>query len=340
MEQRPRIRDGFTLAELVVSILIIALLVGLAVAAAGRYIAVSQATVTGVTIRQVYGRLHAQRATVIKAAESEDMLKSVGPTVLSQIQTAAGYSPSSPIQDWAARARVIYVKLRLRQEFPMTFAEALNPAPLPPKQAYAEAFSGLTAGHTYESAACLLRAVTRGQGGRAISADTFGTGSVKTFVDPSTGANIPALVDGWGTPLAFYRWPWGSSEVDSLAPAIQPGQNGSAATPNGSVVRDPEDPLGLLMNMNWYATAGRSTFEGWCHAVTNNNVTGGQAPQYAYYMVPVLVSAGPNSQLGLTSQTKTTAPPYSPGPMDPDGSNNDSDNIYSFRLLPPGTGGN
>jgi prepilin-type N-terminal cleavage/methylation domain-containing protein len=334
-----RVRDAFTLTELVVSMLIIGLLVGLAAAAVGRYIAVSQATATGVTIRKVYGRLHAQRATVVKAAESEDMLKTVGSSVLSQIQTAAGYSQSSPIQDWAARTRVIYVKLRLRQEFPMTFAEALNPAPLPPKQAYVKAFTGLTAGQSYESAACLLRAVTRGRDGQAISADTYGTGNVKNFSDPSTGASIPALVDGWGTPLAFYRWPWGNSEVDSLAQAVQPGKSGSPATPNASIVRDPEDPLGLLMNMNWYAGAGRSTFEGWCHAVTNSSASGTQAPQYAYYMIPVIVSAGPNSQLGLTPQTKTTAPPYSPGPMDPDGTNNDSDNIYSFRLLPPGAGG-
>ena len=35
------------------------------------------------------------------------------------------------------RMRVIYMKLKLRQAFPMNFNEAVNPSPLPPLQAYA-----------------------------------------------------------------------------------------------------------------------------------------------------------------------------------------------------------
>ena len=34
------------------------------------------------------------------------------------------------------RVRVIYIKLKQRQAFPMTFDEALNPSPLPPQPAH------------------------------------------------------------------------------------------------------------------------------------------------------------------------------------------------------------
>ena len=46
------------------------------------------------------------------------------------------YSDSIVGRRRRTRARVMYVKFRLKQEFPTTFAEALNPYPLPPKPTY------------------------------------------------------------------------------------------------------------------------------------------------------------------------------------------------------------
>lgn len=356
-------RGGFTMVELMVVIAIIAILMGLAAAAVTRIIAVSQANATSTTIRKVYSRLQSQRAAVMKAAESEDMLKTIGPIVLGQLQTAAGFG-STPVQDWQARTRIMYIKLRLKQEFPQTFAEALNPGPTNagppatgflPKQAYVKAFTGLAGtdvtGVDYQSAACLLLALQQGRQGSAVSSDDYGSTSSRLFTDSGAGnKQVPALIDAWGSPLAYYRWPWGSTELDSLVPTIQPGISAAPVTA-ASIVRDPEDPVGLLLNTTWYATGSsgaRGTFESWCHAVTNNSATGGEAPQYAYYMVPAIVSPGPDKTLGLTPQTYTpyissTNPPS--GPMKPDGSMNsngqiaESDNIYSFRLMPPGARG-
>lgn len=335
MHRNRSTRDGFTLLELMVVLVILGILVALSAAAVVKYIAVSQSSATETTIRKVYSRLQAQRAAVVKAAQTEDMLKILGATNLGTLQTAAGYPT---LADWPQRSRVIYTKLRLIQEFPSTFAEALAPPLLSAKPSYVKAFTGLTAGQPYESSACLLLALQQGRGGSVVSADDYGSSSVKLFKDPSTSAMVQALVDGWGTPLAYYRWPWGNSEVDALAPPVQVGTAGTAVTA-ATVVRDPEDPMGLLLNTTWYTMSSngpRTTFEGWCHSVTNSSQSPSNPgyPQYAYYMVPAVVSAGPNLQLGLTSQGST-----SPGPMAPDGTNSDSDNIYSFRLSPPGARG-
>jgi prepilin-type N-terminal cleavage/methylation domain-containing protein len=349
-------RGAFTLVELMVVIVIIAILMSIAAAAVSRILGVSQYNVSAATIRKVYPRLQSQRAAVMKAAEKEDIQTTIGSTGYQSILAAAGYNsttPSSSIQDWAVRARVIYTKLRLRQEFPMTFVEACNtsatPSPVPAKQSYISAFAtvGMTItpysgidvnGVDYQSAACLLKAIQEGRQGSGLSADEYGTTSVKMFTDKTSGKQVQALVDSWGTPLAYYRWPWGNTEVDALASAVQTTVTGQPSSTTSSTVRDPEDPLGLLMNANWYTNSGRNTFESWCHAVTKGST------QYAYYMIPVVVSAGPDMTLGLTPQSpNTTTPPPGTGPMaqllGTNNQVNDYDNIYSFRLMPPGAKG-
>ncbi len=326
-------RQGFTLVEILVVLTIIAVLMALAAASTSKIIGVSQYNTTANTIRKVYSRLQSQRAAVMKAAEKEDIATTQSSSVYNSILAAAGYnssSPSSSIQDWGVRTRVIYTKLRLKQEFPMTFVEALGPTPLAAKPAYVKAFTGLsgtdTSGVNYQASACLLKALQEGRQGSAVTGDDYGSTSVRLFTDSANHSQVPALVDGWGMPLLYYRWPTGSSEVDGLAPAVQTSVTGQAASTTQSIVRDPEDPLGMLMNANWYSTSGRTTFESWCHSMTNNSA------QYAFYLIPVVASSGPDKLPGLTSPTM--AFDTSTGNVD-----TDKDNVYSFRLMPPGARG-
>jgi prepilin-type N-terminal cleavage/methylation domain-containing protein len=326
------VRSGFTLIELMVSLLVIGILLAMSAAAVSKYIAVGQTSSTESTIRKVYTRLQSQRASVMRAAETEDMVKTVGASVTGLILAAAGTD-----QDAGRRARVIYVKLRLRQEFPITFAEALNPTPLPPKSGFVKAFASTLTGKDsvsgldYQSSACLLAALRTGRQGSDITPDDFGSSSVRYMKDTSSGnPQIPALIDGWDDPLWYYRWPTSFAEVDSLMQPTQPGLSGVSNFNSSTIIRDPEDPLGLLMNTTWYASPGRTTFEGWCHPV--HNATG----QYAYYTLPVIVSAGPNKHFGLLS-------PGTDATMSLDTTagniNKDTDNIYSFRLKAPGARG-
>src|SRR5262249_9623941 len=147
-----------------------------------------------------------------------------------------------------------------------------------------------------ESSACLLMALREGRSGGAAGTDDYGAASVDMVI------GIEVLVDGWRKPLAFYRWPTDPSannEVDQLAPP-------SSATV--SKARDPQDPDGLLIATNpvteWWGTPGRTIFETqWCHSLQKS------ANPYAYYMIPVIVSRGPNGQLGIAAIAGAPNPP-------------------------------
>ena len=99
--------------------------------------------------------------------------------------------------------------------------------------------------------------------------------------------------------------------------ALNPGTTNKAKT-----FADPLDPEGLLLNPQWYASAGRAQFESLCHPISPD---GGQT---AWYIIPVIVSAGPDGVLGLdpTSMAVTAAA-------------NTPDNIYSYQVMALGAKG-
>lgn len=315
MRRHDRARHGFSLTELTVVLAIIAILVAMSAAAVSKYITVQQTTNTEHTIRKVYSKLMSQWEAVITAASKEDMDKTVGSAIANSIRTTAASDE--------ARARVIYVKLRLKQEFPISYSEALAPTPLPAKQAYYNAFNAKPGG-AHESSACLLASLRQGRGGIKLSADDLGTTSVKNI------GGVDVLIDGWGTPLGFYRWPTGNTELDALA-APPPVDSSGLPSTNPSVVRDRQDPLGKLCDLNWYASSGganKTQFETWCHSITKSG------SDHAYYLEPVVVSAGPDLTLGLST------PDMMPnGTLNSDNKVADTDNIYSFRLLRVGARG-
>src|SRR5262249_14319221 len=102
---------------------------------------------------------------------------SVNATAWSSVLTLAGNDPK--------RARVIWVKLRMKQTFPISFSEALNPAPLSPVPAYQTALNqlGITAANApnppaaYESAACLLLALQQSPSGGGAKLEDLGVSS-------------------------------------------------------------------------------------------------------------------------------------------------------------------
>jgi prepilin-type N-terminal cleavage/methylation domain-containing protein len=309
-------RAGFTLVELLVVMGIILALVALSASASMRLLATQKVSVTETTITKVDSALRKQWDAVLTAAQKEDIAARYGSTTYTTILGVAGND--------TRRARVIYVKLRLRQEFPMNYAEALSPSgPLPAKQSYAKYLSarGKTGNANpvaEESSACLLMALREGRSGGTAGTDDFGA----TSVDMVNG--IEVLVDGWRRPLAFYRWPTDpgpNNEVDQLAPP---------ASATVSRARDPQDPDGLLIatpgtSTGWWYSSGRMTFENsWCHSLHK-----GTAP-YAYYMIPVIVSAGPNGQLGITAITGAPNPPADV--MVINNQANANDNICNYRL--------
>src|SRR5437588_672086 len=66
------------------------------------------------------------------------------------------------------RAKVIYLKLRLKQEFPTNYADAVSPAPaysLFGKPSYSTTLDPSIAGQPYESSACLYAALRQSRRG-------------------------------------------------------------------------------------------------------------------------------------------------------------------------------
>ena len=122
-----------------------------------------------------------------------------------------------------------------------------------------------------------------------------------------------------------------------------PAKSGAAAT-----YSDPYDPEGTLVNSNWnnfsnWNAAGVAGFEQLCHLVHAPSVstaaTAGNYAPWPRYMLPTLVSAGPDSKWGLNNMflTASYSGYYTSGvnpdmSIDPNNIADSNDNIYSYRL--------
>jgi prepilin-type N-terminal cleavage/methylation domain-containing protein len=300
-KRHPR-RPAFTLIELLVVIAIIVILAALTASGIFRVITTQRKDATEQTIRKVMSTLNQQVQAVLKDADNEPLPAEI-------VNMAGGNQ---------ARARVIWKKLRLKQEFPVTFEEASTPlAPIigsPYYSAalantlssrYATALNGKAAPPNsvfeQETSICLTLALSRKRGGVSLNLDDLGS----TVVVDSSVPGLKMIVDNWGTALFFQRVPI-IAELD----ASNPGTGPLAQTQG----RDPLDPTGLLQDSSWNNTVNYQNKLGvyWFVALmqdrtvnpmylrTANQLGGPFAPKdptppiTAYYTVPVISSAGPD----------------------------------------------
>ncbi len=210
------LRGGFTLMELMVVITIIGALMALAASAVAKYMGVQQESNTKTTLSKTQSQLTKAWSKVkdqaLRAPMSE-IVPGLGVTVEQWIMTnlAANVgNPTEPITNTTQRARVLYVKLRLRQAFPMTFNEALNPFPLPPLPSYMAYLTNLgIAGSTtppapYESSACLLMALQRGVSGAGIDPADLTSGGATGSITHSHGRES-TVPNGCLEPTDFFH---------------------------------------------------------------------------------------------------------------------------------------
>jgi type II secretory pathway pseudopilin PulG len=340
-------RASFTLLELVIVITIILSLITLGAAAAMRFIGVQQRSVTETTISKVYSLLDRAWKAVVSDALKEPIPSQYSNTVL---QLAGNNS---------RRARVIWVKLRLMQQFPTSYYEILNPQILPSPYKTALSQVGITTavgpyanppltlsqeGFKAESSACLLLALSEARQGINISPDDLGaitTGDVN-------GDGLREILDGWGRPIVYYRWPWGNPDVTSLNPALPGSRQYSSLQPQVLGNSDPQDPEGLLMDPNWWNTLGGpaprsqlTAFENAFHLVSFSNPgpafpswpQAGNPGQwnltgpFSYYTIPVVASAGADGVFGLDRTVMGPDPNLGVQYVQ-----YQNDNIYSYRI--------
>lgn len=269
-------RRGFTLIELIVIIAIIAALMALTASAVIKYMLVQQVNNTQTTLNKVQSVLNRQWSAAKDQAWKEPIPTSVQSYMTSPTTNLVGNDANVE-----GRMRVIYVKLRMRQMFPMNFNEALNPAPLPPIPGYVTYLNQLgvssSSGANYESAACLMMALQRAQSGGGVdSADLGGGGSSKAFTLPS-GNSIRAFADPWGQPIYFTRVPAGY-------PPLNPGSNGLPG------INDPGDPQGYLNALGWPKTANTTLF-------TQLTLQPLAAQNCSYKLLPMVASSGPDQKM-------------------------------------------
>ncbi len=298
-----RRRRGFTLVELLVVIAIISILVSLTAVTVFQLIGNQQ----GNNTKSELSRLETELQKEYRAAADKFQKEPIPPpnpsdpnnignvyyTVIAPPPPAVGMATVNGQVDQNV-ARVIWVKFRLKQTFPNNFYEALNPTPMPPLGLYQNQLSllGYTAANTvspqqWESSACLVMALGRAEDGAGVKPETLGLNSfIHSFPTPS-GGTIPALVDGWGQPLAFCRWP-------CYSPVLNPNSQPLSGDKN-----DPVDPSGLLVSTTWQSTGGYATFQTYCHPVPAH-AAGTEAMTYRLF--PLIASEGPDKVLGLDKE--------------------------------------
>jgi prepilin-type N-terminal cleavage/methylation domain-containing protein len=203
--------------------------------------------------------------------------------------------------------------------------------------------------HQTESAACLylILKVTSAEG-RA-----FDMGSIPpSFIRDTDEDGVPEIVDAWGTPVRFYRWP--SDLLQHFATVSgQLGGGLNVLNANNSNNQNNLDPEKLLYTAAWTASTASQIFEQNPNQTTlgmgnffwvSDHVPYATTPPptsrttFSYPIYPVIVSAGADAvqlsredrwqAFGLVWTDDLSAAPVPSGPI-----------TYSWPPFPPNSGG-
>jgi prepilin-type N-terminal cleavage/methylation domain-containing protein len=307
-------RHGFTLIELLITITIILLLAGISVPVIGGMLANARKAATATTIKKVDELLKTRIGALNRYVDEQ--LRDRRPGALFRLQgpktkqlvftTDPGIKTKSSINppNYAtmagagaraeSRAVVLARKGMFRKYFPQTWAEVIEygwPGQI-----------GITppaANPATESGEVLYLMFTR-LGFPGFNDDASDVFQPVEVVD-TDGNGFPEIVDSWGRPLRFYRWPTLTFAIAAQGSAVSYNANAKAAVislvsgyATGSTlqgVRDLDDPRGVLLPLNWGVNA--NTFRNVFHEA------GG-------FSMPMVVSAGLDGALGLREPGDTS----------------------------------
>jgi prepilin-type N-terminal cleavage/methylation domain-containing protein len=307
MKVHARPRAAFTVIELLVVLSIIALLATLSIAAVLRVQESQRGTNTSIHLRKAQMGLDQQWKAAIDRIKAEEPHE-----LIYQITT----NPNGTRDN--ARAKALHMKLRLRQEFPQSYAEVRminvftgpylplqSPSVYGPKPLYLAAIGAGNGTAGDEAAALLLVVLAQGRGGTAFNAEEIGPVQTRDM----GGKPMRVLVDAWGNPMCLRRWATDAELKLLLLDPINNELNLPPFVTPAQVISgncDPQDPDGRLRFNTW---AGKAQAQAWFTSVLANT-----DPFDGRNRGPYIVSAGKDAQY-------TT-----------------DDDLYSFRLQSAGKG--
>lgn len=269
-------RPAFTLVELLVVIAIIAVLASLIVGATMRVIGVQSQKNTELLVGKLGSELNKQWQAVVDQADKE--------VIPGAVMTLAGND--------GPRARVIWIKLRLKQQFPEMFAEATNPdgaggTYITADPFYAGAIGATPApGGLLENSICLALVLKNSTRGAFFEVDNLSPREI----EPYGATGLKYIRDDWKDPVGFRRFPYNDTDLN-------PGGTPAAG------FNDPVDPTGKLSNGTWVAAQG-TTYQGLVgHPVSADA---------SYKMVPYVFSNGGPNSLGVIKSFKARIGGYNP----------------------------
>jgi prepilin-type N-terminal cleavage/methylation domain-containing protein len=324
-------RSGFSLVELMIVIAIIAFLLSVLGVVSMSMIGGARVSATKATMVKVQGLIQ-QR---VDAATRKDP----DPVMVDALSPLFGRKPAESI------AR----KLAFRQAFPQTWAEIPTkvanslPAGSPPFPSPAPAVSPQR--QACESSEVLLFMLTKANvlGYPPEGLDTFASSEIQ-----DTDQNgWPELVDAWGQPLRFYRWPtrlvrggpWvaGGFTPSATARLLIP----SLPTTMAELTHDPDDRYGFLKVRDMSNPAAKFALIQQSEVTNYEQGNGGMASIWfnrgafntpETYSLPLIVSGGPDKLTGLFEPSDSTVNLGYWGTVDPTAISATFDDISNYNI--------
>lgn len=354
-------RAGFTVIELLIVMAIVTIVGSLTAGAVFRVLASQDKVNTETTLQKLASELDVHWKAVLSSAKSDfDGLPANIKQNLLTLADNTSNSPSTPKPSPRRddRARIIYMKLRLKQAFPTSFVTAINPtnpAPADPMQLFLPAqnvggvgsCTGL-ANYAKAAASANLSLDKQSSALLVLALETSHSGVAAKPIDQLVGSSyvrseggLRYLVDGWGRPLQFY-----------VFPALAGSPKAGAITITDLIGKDAQDPEELLNRQigKWLPNMGAAPVpyqmafnpQGMLlHPLGNSVASNFQTPVInRTKLVPIIASAGPDGDIGDTTWQNPKIKGYAAvNPFMDLGGPGAYDNLYSFRLRTTGARG-